>query len=201
MAFVEGFGIGLGMVIFLGPVFFTLLKTALNQGIAAGMLVATGIIVSDVVCLTLCSFGAIPFFENPQNQYYISLFGASILVILGVKYLFRPTINDRSGEGLNFKHYTTYFTKGFLVNFVNPFVFLVWISLIGFGQSRYGTGINLWIFLSAIMLGIFLTDSLKVLLAHRIKDFLNQKLLLAVHRVIGVVLLVFGVRLLWFALA
>ena len=46
MAFLKGYGIGLAMVIFIGPVFFTLLKTTLKYGMTGGMLAAAGIITS-----------------------------------------------------------------------------------------------------------------------------------------------------------
>lgn len=201
MVFFEGFLIGLAMVVFIGPVFFTLLKSALNYGFWAGMMVALGIFFSDVVCVGLCSFGAIPFFENTENQFYLALGGSVILFGLGLKYLFKPNVNVDEQVKLHAGHYTAYFTKGFLVNFVNPFVFLVWISVIGLAQGKYGNSDDLWIFLAAALLAILVTDSLKVVFADRIKKFIQPKFLLRAYQVIGVVLIGFGVRLLVFALS
>lgn len=200
MAFLEGFLVGLGMIIFIGPVFFTLLKSALNYGVAAGMMVALGIFTSDVVCIGLCSFGAIPFFKNPDNQFWLALGGSAILFTLGIKYLLRPNVNTEPDVKLKAGHYTTYFAKGFLVNFVNPFVFIVWISIIGLGQAKHGSGEDLWIFLGAALLGIFLTDTTKVLFASKIKKLIQPTFLKKAYQVIGIVLIGFGIRLLWFAL-
>lgn len=200
MAFLEGFGVGLAMVVFIGPVFFTLLKSALNYGFWAGMMVALGIFISDVVCVGLCSFGAIPFFENSENQFYLAIGGSIILFALGLKYLLKPNVNADDQVKLHAGHYTTYFTKGFLVNFVNPFVFVVWIGVIGLGQGKFGAGTDLWLFLGAALLAIFFTDSLKVVFADRIKRFIQPKFLLRAYQVIGVVLIGFGVNLLWFAI-
>jgi threonine/homoserine/homoserine lactone efflux protein len=201
MVFFEGFLIGLAMVVFIGPVFFTLLKSALNYGFWAGMMVALGIFFSDVVCVGLCSFGAIPFFENTENQFYLAIGGSVILFGLGLKYLFKPNVNVDEQVKLHAGHYTAYFTKGFLVNFVNPFVFLVWISVIGLAQGKYGNSDDLWIFLGAALFAILVTDSLKVVFADRIKKFIQPKFLLRAYQVIGVVLIGFGVRLLVFALS
>lgn len=201
MAFLEGFGVGLAMVVFIGPVFFTLLKSALNYGFWAGMMVALGIFISDVVCVALCSFGAIPFFKNTENQFYLAVGGSIILFGLGLKYLLKPNVNVDEQVKLHAGHYTAYFTKGFLVNFVNPFVFLVWISVIGLGQGKYGAGEDLWIFLGASLLGILTTDSLKVIFADKIKPLIQPKFLLRAYQVIGIVLIGFGVRLVWFALS
>lgn len=199
MAFLEGFAVGLAMIVFIGPVFFTLLKSALNYGFWAGMMVALGIFISDVVCVALCSLGAIPFFENDQNQFYLAIGGSIILFGLGLKYLLKPNVNVDEQVKLHAGHYTAYFTKGFLVNFVNPFVFLVWISVIGLARGKYGAGQELWIFLGAALLGILTTDTLKVIFADKIKPLIQPKFLLRAYQVIGIVLIGFGIRLVWFA--
>jgi threonine/homoserine/homoserine lactone efflux protein len=201
MAFVEGFVLGLGMMVFVGPVFFTLLKSALSYGVWAGLMVVLGIFMSDVVCVVLCSFGAIPFFKNPENQFYLASGGGVILLCLGLKYIFKPNVIVEDNIELKAGHYTAYFAKGFLVNFVNPFVFVTWISIIGLGQTRFGSGTNLWVFLGAALLAIFITDSTKVLFAHRIKKLIQPKFLLRVYQIIGVVMIGFGCRLLWFILS
>jgi len=201
MAFFEGFLLGLGMVIFIGPVFFTLLKSALSYGFWAGMMVALGIFASDVVCVGLCSFGAIPFFKNPDNQFWLAIGGSFILFTIGLKYLLKPNVNVDKDLKLKAGHYTTYFAKGFIVNFVNPFVFLVWISVIGLAQTKHGSGKELWIFLGAALLAILITDSAKVVFADRIKKLIQPEFLRKAYQVIGVVMLGFVARLLWFAFA
>lgn len=203
MAFVEGFLVGLGMVIFIGPVFFTLIKSALSYGFWAGMMVAFGIFMSDVVAVGLCSFGAIPFFKNPDNQFWLAVGGSIVLFAIGLKYILKPNVDVDADLKLKLKagHYTAYFVKGFLVNFVNPFVFIVWISVIGFAEGKYGYGKELWIFLGAALLAILLTDSTKVLFANRIKQLIQPKFLLKAYQVIGVVMIGFGFRLLWFVFA
>lgn len=200
MAFVEGFLVGLGMIIFIGPVFFTLLRSSLAYGIWAGLTVAAGIFFSDVVCVVLCSFGAIPFFEDPQNQFWLAIFGSIVLFALGLRYILRPNVNTNTEVKLQLGHYSTYFAKGFVVNFFNPFVFLVWIGVIGMARTKYEPEFELWVFLGAALLAILITDSTKVLFAHRIKKLIQPKFLLRAYRVIGVVMLAFGCRLLWFAL-
>jgi threonine/homoserine/homoserine lactone efflux protein len=199
MAFLEGFLIGLGMIIFIGPVFFTLLKSALSYGLWAGMMVAFGIFMSDIVVVGLCSFGAIPFFKNVENQFWLAIGGSVILSTLGLKYILRPNVSVDTDLQLKAGHYTAYFAKGFLVNFVNPFVFLVWIGIIGFAQGKYGAGQELWIFLASALFGIFVTDSTKVVFADRIKKFVQPNFLKKAYQVIGVVMIGFGARLLWFA--
>lgn len=197
MAFLEGFVLGLGMIIFLGPVFFTLLKSALGHGFWAGFAVASGIFISDVLVVLLCSLGAIPFFKDPENQFWLGVVGSIILLVLGFKYMLRPNVSTDADLDLKAGDYTTFLIKGFMVNFVNPFVFVVWIGIIGLGQTRFGAGVELWIFLGSVLLGIFSTDVSKVVFADRIKRFIRPRFLLRVYQLIGVVLILFSFRMMW----
>lgn len=193
MIILEGFLVGLAMVIFVGPVFFTLLQSTLNKGFWPGWMVALGILVSDVVVVALCAFGAAPFLKAPTNQMWLGIIGAVILFALGLKYLIKPSLDTEGkkkgkGDGL-FGH----FVKGFLVNGVNPFVFVVWIGVIGVGQEKYGFDLDLLWYLGAALLGIIATDTLKVVFAHKIKRWIKPNILVWVFRVVGVVLIGFGI--------
>ncbi|HXH20332.1 MAG TPA: LysE family transporter [Chitinophagales bacterium] len=200
MAFIEGYAMGFAMVIFIGPVFFTLLKSSLQYGFWGGMMVTGGIFVSDMAWVVLCSFGAIPFFKNPGNQIWLGILGGILLFALGIKYVFKPVLYSDENISLQSRHYTALFAKGFLVNFVSPFVFLVWISVIGYGRTKFGVSADLALFLCAVLLGILTTDSLKVIFSHRIKALLQPGLLLNIYRIIGLVLIVSGVRMIWYVM-
>jgi threonine/homoserine/homoserine lactone efflux protein len=161
------------------------------------MMVALGIFVSDVACVILCSFGAVPFFKDESNQLWLGVVGAVVLFGLGLKYLVRPTISADVELKLHAGHHTAFFLKGFLVNFVNPFVFLVWVGVIGHAQVKFGAGKDLHIFLLAALLAILTTDTLKVVFAHHIKRFIAPTMLVRTYQVIGVLLILFGIRMLW----
>lgn len=199
MAFPEGLLIGLGMVIFLGPVFFTLLKSAMQHGFWAGFSVATGIFLSDVAVLLLCYFGAASFFENPENQLLLALLGSLILTGLGLRYLLKRHVAKDQIGSIQAQNYSAFLVKGFLVNFVNPFVFVVWIGLVGMGQTKFSAGREFWLFAAGILTGIYAQDLTKVIFAHRIAGVIQPSILVKAYRVIGLVLLVFAVRLLWYA--
>jgi threonine/homoserine/homoserine lactone efflux protein len=163
------------------------------------MLVVIGIFISDIVAVGLCALGAIPLFENPTNQFYLAVVGSLILFSLGLRYLLFPNTNVNSGVDLKAKDYITYFSKGFLVNFVNPFVFVVWTSVIGMARIKYGTGTELWVYLSSAVSSLLVTDSTKVVFADKLKKLVQPRLLRKFYRVVGVVLIGFGFRLVWYA--
>lgn len=199
-AFLEGLLFGLGMIAFIGPVFFYLLQTTLQAGFWAGATVALSIVLGDLLCIVLCSFGAIPFFENPDNKFWLGIAGGLILLGMGLKYMFKPKIHANEcvvDKTISKSAYLNYFLNGFLINFVNPFVFAVWIGVIGYSQTKFGTGWPLILFLAASLLGIFITDMSKVFFAQKIKQLIKETFLLKLYRIIGILLTIFGLRLLF----
>lgn len=197
MALLSGYLVGLAMVVFVGPVFFTLLQTTLREGRLAGWLVALGIFISDVVAVAICLPGA-RFLDDKANELYIGLAGALILLSFGLVYLIKPN-TDTTAITKSIGGLFAAFSRGFLVNFVNPFVFGVWLAVIANAGQEFGYGTDLYLFLGASLLGILTTDTLKVLLAHRIKSLIEPKRLKMVYRIIGLVLIGFGIRLLVYA--
>lgn len=203
MAILNGYLLGLGFIIFLGPVFFYLLKCTLDAGFWSGVFVALGIVFADFLCIVICSFGAIPFFKNAQNQFLLGIFGGLILLFLGLKFIFKPKILPQSTETIKLskRNYVSYFTQGFLINFINPFVFVVWIGIIGIAETKYSDTTNFYFFLGAALLGIFTIEFSKVVLAHRLKTILNPIYLVKIYRVFGIVLIIFSVWALYYAFA
>ncbi len=200
MSIIKGFGIGLAMVIFVGPVFFTLLKTSLQYGRLPGVMLALGIVLSDLAVVVLCGLGISALVANPANQIWLSFAGAVILLAIGIRYLLRPTAKMDSEKVVYSKAhlYALPFAKGFLVNFVNPFVFGVWIAMLALGVDAYGHSVDLYLFVGAALCAIFLTDVAKVFLADKISHWITATRLQLIYRIAGGVLLVFAVRLLVF---
>ncbi len=193
MSFLEGYLVGLGMIIFIGPVFFLLLSSTLKCGFTPGLMVALGIICSDIVCVLICNYGLVPFINYSDSNFWIALVGGILLIGLGIKYLQAKKIDPEKKVELPHHYHIAFFTKGFFVNFVNPFVFMVWIGLVKFTERK--TGLDSTLFFSGTLLGIFTTDFLKVALAKRIKDFIKPNILQLIFRICGVVLIVFGLRM------
>lgn len=202
-AFLHGFLIGLGFIIFLGPVFFYLLKNALDKGFWVGFFIALGIVIGDLICIVICSFGAIPFFKNPNNQFWIGIIGSIILLGLGIKFLLKPTTKTKSANSpipkkISKSNYFAFFIQGFLINFVNPFVFVIWIGIIGYAEAEYGNKNEMLTFFTAALLGIFSTDILKAYFAHKIKKFLTERVMRKISIIFGIILIGFGIRVIFY---
>ena len=188
------------MIVFIGPVFFTLLQSALRFGKLSGILVAFGVIASDIVCILIYFFG-LNSIELPASfNYIIAAIGALILIALGLKYLLQKPPNSEVvfASKLNL---VSSFTKGFLVNFVNPFVFVVWAGIVVFAKESYSIPTEVQVHLIGVLAGIITTDLLKVLLADKIKPFLKPKILEKTTKFFGIVMIGFALRLILYLLA
>lgn len=197
MSFIEGFLIGLATVIFFGPVFFTILNGTLQFGTKAGMMVTIGIIVSDLACVLICSL-ATPFVTSKESQFWLTVVGGVILLVMGIKYLIKPIQYSAKELKLNSKHYAGFFTKGFLVNFTSPFTFAYWLGAIAYGNGAYSSTVSILIFVFAILLGIFTIDVLKVILAKYLKKLVQPKALKIISIACGIVLIGFAIRMGWY---
>ena len=197
--FLDGFLVGLALIILIGPVFFTLLKTSLQHGVFAGSLVAFGIFVSDIIAVLLCVFGASTYLKSDESKFYLALAGGVLLIAMGVRYFLKKKSAEEKTIALKTKHYAGFFTKGFLVNFINPFVFAVWIGIIKVAGDKHGFDKNLGIYLSGTLLAIFSTDMSKVFLSAKIKNILKPEILFLLYKIIGICLVLLGARFLYVA--
>jgi threonine/homoserine/homoserine lactone efflux protein len=201
MSFWEGLSWGLATALLLGPVFFTLLRAALDHGFRGGALVAAGIIVSDVLVLVLCLSGARLVGVGFIDEQRIAFAGGILLLCMGLVYLFKKSQVAVRPHGFRKRDALGLFTSGFLVNFVNPFVFAVWAGLVLHATNRHGAGGERAAFFLAVLVGILASDLLKAWLAPRLARLLSGDLLMWIRRAIGLLLLLSSARLLWLGFA
>lgn len=195
MIFLEGYLTGLSMIVFIGPVFFLLVSVSLESGTIPGILVAGGIIAGDFLYVMFCFFGAVAFIDTSGGKTYFAIAGGALLVVLGIKYIIQKDARLVSSPQLRPFHYLKFFINGFLVNFVNPFVFIVWLGVVAFSKETFRSPDSSIVFLSGTLCGILSTDLLKVFAARKIKQFLVPEKLRIVYRISGVVLVLFGIRM------
>ena len=194
MAIITGILLGLSTLAFIGPVLFYLLKSAIESGFKAGVAVALGIILGDVICVFLAFYGAEHFFKNADNQRWIALGGGLILLTIGLKYVLKPNVNTEVKEKFKQKKLGIYFINGFLINFVNPFVFAVWFGFVSYNQANFSHSETV-ISLTLTLITILSTDIIKSFFANRLISVIKPKKLKVIFRVFGVIMIAFSIRL------
>jgi threonine/homoserine/homoserine lactone efflux protein len=197
MAILTGILLGLSTLMFIGPVFFYLIKSTLEHNKKAGIAIAVGIIIGDIICVILALKGVGVFFENPENQKWLALFGGIILLGMGIKYIVKPSHNINRNGKFKAKSLWLYGVNGFLINFINPFVFAVWISFLSINKAKFNDESSVIISLTVTLITIFLTDCLKAIFAHKLKKLIKAERLKIMFKVFGIVMILFSVRLLY----
>lgn len=198
MALLHGYVYGLTLVLLIGPVFFTLLQNTWENGFKSGFTVALGIVSGDALCVALLfGLGVSGWFLKSENQFWLGLIGAIILLVLGTLYTVRSPRTDAVKVNLKPGTYLNAFVQGFVVNFFNPFAFAVWIGAIALASNLYETSYSQSIFLGGMLMAILTTDTLKVGLAHYIRPLLKKEWLAYIFKGIGVILCLSGFYLLY----
>ena len=198
-SFFEGLLLGLPFVFAVGPALFAILQTSVNKGFYSGMQLAIGISISDILLMSLCYFGFIQYIQSDKFQIILGIGGTCLLMLYGI-YIFRKknVPQHHKPKELKFKiNWLGVFSeigKGFILNLMNPFLWIFWFTIISSGTAGK-TKFEAILFMSGVAIMIFSTDLLKTFFANRITVFLSAKVLLIINKVAGCILIVCAVVL------
>ncbi len=193
-AAITGILLGLALVFAVGPVLFTVLKLRINYGIGMAFAFISGVWLSDLLWILTANLfsdllGTLIFYKQS-----ISLIGGLFLILLGLYYLFIKKYHSKSeidtGIKLPSTQYLRLFLTGFLINTLNPGVIALWFAA---ASKSHSNSVNERMLLFGLCIGInVLADILKINLAGRLRDRLNDKTVLMINRIAGLLYLLFG---------
>ena len=198
----KGILFGLILAATVGPVFFKLVQTSIRKGWLFGLFLVIGISLSDFIYAFLAYYGLSGFLDNDSFKFYLGLIGGFILMGYGLATLFKSVHPPQADGEQDHKTLATEVVSGLLINGLNPFVLLFWIGVITVANLEYEMDQDsIPIFLGIILLTNFLADIVKVLIAHRIRRYINIRHWKLISRVVGIALFLFGLRLIYFAVS
>jgi threonine/homoserine/homoserine lactone efflux protein len=187
-------GVFISILLF-GPAFFKLIHTSIQEGFDKGVLLASGVFFSDLLVVGLCIFGVADFMQQPSFQKLYSISGGAVLILLGIKYI-------RHQYKAFLKSYATRVPssqsiwKGFWLNLINPFTFILWFNVMGSISLKYAGEPSYKMLLSVnlitILVVLFLMDVLKVFLSQLIGKKLNARIFFIINKYFGVLLIIIG---------
>lgn len=197
--FFEGVILGFTLAMLLGPALFALLQTSIHRGVKSGFFLAFGIFMSDITAVIFTYMGAVQLLSNERNYIMAGISGGIILIFFGAYTFIRKVHIDENNNLIEIKKIPgvlTYMLKGFFLNIMNPFVWFFWISvMVGIGSNYGADKPAVTYFFMGTLFTIFGTDILKVVIANKIKHYLNPKVLILINRIVGILLAIFGVFL------
>jgi threonine/homoserine/homoserine lactone efflux protein len=195
----DGVILGLTLTLLLGPIFVALTQTGIQHGIRAGVAVGSGIWFSDLLVIFSSWFfirQIDDLAKNPSFQYWTGIAGGCILIIFGIITILNKHDRDEQTKAFSAKTYWGFFTKGFAVNFINPFTFVFWIGVMTSYVIGKGTdGFGILLLFASILITIIITDTLKVVLAKSIRSKMKKIHMIIFGRIAGIILILFGIVL------
>ena len=206
---IKGLLLGLILSISIGPVIFAIIKQSLTNGKKAGYAFVAGVSASDISLLLVCNLFTSLFTLVLEHKALIALFGAGFLLISGLYTLFfKKILIDPSTEaGVNNqskKDLIKSFFAGYLMNTLNPSVFLFWFAwtaAIGATAEDSNNPIRYRLIVFGTCLAfVLLSDLLKVVLAGALRPRLTEKSLIWINRISAIIILTFSAALFYSAI-
>jgi threonine/homoserine/homoserine lactone efflux protein len=196
---IKGITLGLLLTIAVGPVLFSIIKQSINNGWKGGLAFVLGVSLSDVSLAVVSNFFTELFTNLIERKELIGTIGSTFLISVGIYFLFfkKVKVNEQGSQVLKFRKrdYLKLLLAGFFMNILNPGIIIFWLTAsTAFADEALNQRIT--IFTVALVL-VLITDILKVLLANRIRQRLTLKNIQFVNRLNGIILIGFGIVLLW----
>ena len=197
MPFLNGLGFGLVLILSLGPVFFLLIQTSIEKGFKKAAFTALGVSLADLIFVVLIMKGMASVLEQPAIKFWAGIIGVTLLIVFGLYSFFKkPQLGKASIKAVP-DSYSKSLATGLLFNLFNPSSIFFWLSLVSIVQINFGySGNQKMQFFSGVLLAIISTDLTKSYLADKLKRFSTVRAVSFLNKVVGVILVGFGVVLL-----
>ena len=197
------FGILCGLVLSLffsvGPSFFALIQNSIHYGFRKGVAFEVGVNSSDIliVGLMLTLLKNVDMSGVLHNSYVASI-GGSVVIVLGIVSLLRKPVK-REGKKLVFEGVPRgreLALQGFALNFLNPTVWIYWISIITFISGELELSLaDRYIFFVSLLLTELAVGILKCRLSSLLQNIFSARMMNWVNKGVGIVLIGIGAYL------
>ena len=198
-------GLFLSLIVNMGPAFITLVQTSLHRGFRSAAWFITGVILNDAMIISLYILTSVQVVMRSELEVTLFSIGAGIILILFGIFTFRRKVEEkesliekRANEILEKKEdkpsWLLMLGKGFLLNVLNPFVWIFWFSAVAVvAGSMGGNKVNTIVFFALILGTTLMCELLKAWGAAKLKVFFNPKRTTIMNRCAGILLVVCGI--------
>lgn len=198
-ALLKGLTLGLLLSISVGPVIFSIIKQSLNNGHKGGIAFVLGVSASDITLVFVSNVFTTVFTYLVKHKNFIGIAGSIFLIAVGIYFIFFKKVKvDDSGVQvlqLRKRDYIKTFLSGYFMNTLNPAVFIFWLTT-STTLITLSTEYKIIAFATCLIF-VLATDILKVMMAQKIRKRLTPHNIQILSRINGIVLLGFGLVLLW----
>ncbi len=171
-SFSEGFLLGLGAAIPLGPINILIMNKALKS-YKAGVTLGLGAMSADILYLSLILAGMIGLINNPNFLAVIGVLGSIFLLYLayGV-YKNREKKLEVQEQEIQTKNLFKTYSQGLILTLFNPYTIIFWFSIAGYVANK---DLNIGFTIFGMMSSIILWVTIMPYLVHRTKHKISHR--------------------------
>jgi len=205
----KGLLLGLILSISIGPVIFAIIKQSLTNGHKAGYAFVLGVSLSDLSILFICNVFTSFFALALTHKATIAMAGAGFLFLLGLyTLLFKEITIENIGtdeeKKTRLRDLLGISVSGFLMNSLNPSVFLFWFAwtaaISSDAAETNNPTMHKIIVFGTCLIFVLISDLTKVYLAKKLRPKLTNKSLVWINKIAGIIILSFSAFLFYSAL-
>ena len=200
-------GIFLSLVVNMGPAFITLVQTSLHRGFKSAAWFATGVILNDAMVITICILASVQIVMKSSKEAALACIGAGIILFLFGLFTFRKKVEDRkereeyiekrANEVLKKQEdkpaWFVFLAKGFVLNILNPFVWIFWFSAVAMVAGNMGGNkVSTFVFFAVILGTTLILELLKAWGAAKLSKFLDAERTTLINKIAGILLMLCG---------
>ncbi len=198
-AIIKGLLLGLMLSISVGPVIFSIIKQSINNGHKGGFAFVAGVSASDISLVLFSQVFTELFRMLIDFKKEIGVGGSILLIIIGVYVLFfkKVAVNDEGVQVIQLRKrdMVKVFLSGYFMNILNPSVIAFWI-IIATSVVDVSFAHRVILFGTCLVV-VLVADLAKVFLAGALRKKLTPKNIHYINMVSGLILIGFGVALIW----
>jgi threonine/homoserine/homoserine lactone efflux protein len=186
-----------------GPAFFALINTGIKHGYKTGSLLAIGVVASDFILamlvIFLIRFGFANLIHDEKSQRFMGILAGIILIVFGSVHFKQPAPKkEEEAIDINLPSASSMIFKGFLLNCLNPAVWLLWLGNVTAVSKTLNYSFVKMVVYFSIMLGlVLLVELAKVSVAGKLKRVLTRKTMYVINNITGALLVIFGLVLIY----
>ena len=197
-------GLFLGLFVNMGPAFITLVQTSLHRGFKSAAWFAAGVVLNDFMIISLCILTSVQVVMRSEMEVSLACIGAGMILLVFGIFTYRRKVKEREEfiekrseeimKNVNDKPaWFIFLGKGFVLNILNPFVWLFWFSAVAMVAGNMGGNkLSTLVFFVIVLGASFSIELQKAWGAAKLKVFFNAERTTIMNKVAGILLMLCG---------
>jgi len=195
-SFIEGFWLGVGAAVPLGPINVMIMQEALKRYPPA-VAIGAGAMSADLSYLTLILIGLTTFAKSKIFITLTTIFGSIFLLYMAYS-IYKSSqeyfIKDNNPNLPS--SISKAWLKGYLMTLLNPYTILFWISLSAYIGAK---GLNPILTILGLVSAITIWITLMPLFIHKSRHLISQRVAKYLSYISAGILLFFAISMLWYS--